>query len=135
MARPRTSQVTTCPCGSARRYDDCCAIVHGGLPAATAETLMRARYVAFTMRLEPFLLATWHASTRPNALRLIHEEPTPRWLGLDVRRASTDGDRAEVEFVARYKRGGGSATRMHETSRFLREGGWWYYVDGDQHES
>jgi len=26
--------------------------------------------------------------------------------------------------------GGGSAERMHETSRFVREGGRWFYVDG-----
>jgi SEC-C motif-containing protein len=27
--------------------------------------------------------------------------------------------------------GGGSAERMHEVSRFVREDGRWYYVDGD----
>ena len=40
-----------------------------------------------------------------------------------------DADHAEVEFVARY-RVAGKAVRLHEHSRFLREGGRWYYVDG-----
>ena len=40
-------------------------------------------------------------------------------------------DRAEVEFVARYRLGG-RAVRLHVRSRFVREGGRWYYVDGDQ---
>jgi SEC-C motif domain protein len=33
-----------------------------------------------------------------------------------------------VEFVARSKQGG-RATRLHEVSRFVREGGRWYYLD------
>jgi SEC-C motif-containing protein len=36
---------------------------------------------------------------------------------------------ATVEFVARSKLRG-RAYRLHETSRFLREEGRWYYVDG-----
>ena len=41
-----------------------------------------------------------------------------------------DADHASVEFVARSKLGG-RAQRLHETSRFVREDGRWYYVDGD----
>lgn len=94
---------------------------------------MRSRYSAFVLRLERYLFDTWHASTRPKGIRLLQMDPPPKWLGLEVKRTATDGDRAEVEFVARYRKGGGPATRMHETSRFVREGGWWYYVDGDHH--
>jgi SEC-C motif-containing protein len=90
---------------------------------------MRSRYSAFVNGLPDYLLATWHASTRPATL-----EPDPpglRWLGLDVRRhASQDADHATVEFVARSKLGG-RAQRLHETSRFVREEGRWFYVDGD----
>ena len=100
----------------------------------TKMTSGRSRYCAFTMRLEPYLFETWHARTRPKDICLLRYDPPPKWLGLDVKRSSTDGDKAEVEFVARYRAGGGPATRMHETSRFVREGGRWYYVDGDQHE-
>jgi SEC-C motif-containing protein len=38
-----------------------------------------------------------------------------------------------VEFVARC-RVNGRGERMHETSRFLREGGRWYYIDGQTPE-
>jgi len=41
-----------------------------------------------------------------------------------------DEDSAEVEFVARFRLGG-KATRLHERSRFVREQGCWFYVDGD----
>ena len=81
------------------------------------------------MGLERYLLATWHASTRP-PLDLSADKDT-RWLGLEVRRhESTGAGSAIVEFVARYKIGG-RAHRLHEVSRFVREEGLWYYVDGE----
>ena len=122
-----------CPCGSSKTYDACCALPHAGLPATSAEALMRSRYSAYCLRLEAYLFDTWHPSTRPAGIRLLRMDPAPKWLGLDVRRAQIDGDTALVEFVARYRAGGGTATRMHEISHFIREGGRWYYVNGIQH--
>lgn len=89
---------------------------------------MRSRYSAFVLGRVAYLQASWHASTRPADLAL---EPGVKWLGLEVRRHRTiDTDHAEVEFVAR-SRVGGRGQRLHETSRFVREGGRWFYVDGD----
>jgi SEC-C motif-containing protein len=94
-----------------------------------AEALMRSRYAAFASLDRDWLLATWHASTRPRELAL---EPSIKWLGLDVKsHRAIDEIHAEVEFVARFRSGGGRAERLHERSRFVREGGRWYYVDGD----
>lgn len=123
-----------CPCGHPARYDDCCGRWHAGaghLQAPDAEALMRSRYSAFVLERGDYLLATWHPSTRPAGP--LDFEPGLRWLGLAVKRHAVLGtDRAEVEFVARSKLGG-RAHRLHETSRFLREDGRWYYVDGDLH--
>ena len=93
---------------------------------------MRSRYSAYTLGREAYVLATWHPSTRPARLGL-DAEPAGKWLGLDVKRHdvdSSDPDRATVEFVARHKVDG-RATRLHEVSRFVREDGAWFYVDGD----
>ena len=121
-----------CDCGAPRPYADCCGRFHSGplhLQAPDAEALMRSRYSAFVRDLTGYLRDTWHPSTRPSTL-----EPNPdglRWLGLEVRRHSVqDVDHATVEFVARSKLGG-RAQRLHETSRFVREGGRWFYVDGE----
>jgi SEC-C motif-containing protein len=122
---------TPCPCGLPGDYAQCCGPLHAGAPAATAERLMRSRYSAYVRGDEAYLLATWHTSTRPVALGLAAQQPAPTWLGLDVKRHAQDGDRAVVEFVARLRHGGGKAQRMHEVSRFVREDGRWYYVDGD----
>lgn len=90
---------------------------------------MRSRYAAFALDLRPYLLASWHASTRPANLEA--PEPGLTWLGLAVKRsAMQDTDHGTVEFVARSKLGG-RAHRLHEVSRFVREDGTWFYVDGD----
>ena len=123
--------VTFCPCGSGCALAACCgSYLDGGAVAPTAEALMRSRYTAYTMQREDYLLATWHASSRPEQLGLAEELPT-KWIGLDVKRhEQQDAEHAIVEFVARYKVNG-RAHRLHETSRFVREGGRWFYVDGD----
>ena len=121
--------VAPCPCGRPLAYAACCARYHAGSPAPDAESLMRSRYSAYVLGLEDYLLATWHASTRPAALNL-GAEAQPKWLGLQVKARTQTGDTASVEFVARYKVGG-RAQRLHEISRFVRENGCWYYVDGE----
>lgn len=125
------ADVEACPCGSRTRYGGCCGRLHDGFVADTAEALMRSRYSAYVLGREDYLRATWHPRTRPDRLDL-DRTPATRWLGLSIREHRMTGDdTAIVEFVARYKVGGGSAVRLHETSRFVREGGCWFYVDGD----
>jgi SEC-C motif domain protein len=122
------SREPDCPCGK-QAYARCCGrfIEHGETPR-TAEELMRSRYTAYTQSNDAYLLATWHPSTRPAPPIA---EGGLKWLGLEVRAQKQDGDEAAVEFVARYKEPGGRAHRLHETSRFVRERGKWFYVDGD----
>ena len=133
-----------CPCGGAS-YATCCApFIDGAAAAATAEQLMRSRYTAYTRRDEAYLRATWHARTRP-AEPIVDADEKLRWLGLEVKTALRlrqrqaelpqlqEENHAEnqdsVEFVARYKVNG-KAHRLHEISRFVREDGRWFYVDG-----
>lgn len=120
-----------CPCGSNKPYDLCCGrYLDGAEIPPDAEALMRSRYTAFTMLREDYLLATWHASTRPSQLKL-DDQANVKWLGLQVKRhEKQDADHATVEFVAR-SREFGIGHRLHEVSRFVREDQRWCYVDGD----
>jgi SEC-C motif-containing protein len=94
---------------------------------------MRSRYSAFVLRNEPYLLASWHASTRPASVPF---DPQLKWLGLQIVSSQhREENRGEVEFIARYRVGGGPAARHHELSRFVREAGRWLYVDGDLREA
>ncbi|MFY0477322.1 YchJ family protein [Achromobacter marplatensis] len=133
MTKKSPSLAASCPCGGAA-YSNCCGRWHEGplaMQAPTAEALMRSRYSAFVLDKLPYLLASWHPSTRPATL-----EPNPpdlKWLGLAIKQArDQDADHATVEFVARSRQAG-RAHRLHEISRFVREDGRWYYVDGDLH--
>lgn len=129
-----------CPCGRTDvrgrpvAFAACCGPYLGdfaGTPAPDAESLMRSRYTAFVREDADYLRATWHPSQRPPSIDF---DPGARWLGLEVRRhAMQDADHAEVEFVARQRDAGGRAHRLHERSRFVREDGRWYYLDGDLH--
>ncbi|WP_410497988.1 YchJ family protein [Chitinibacter sp. S2-10] len=128
MPAPSRPQVDPCPCGSTS-YAQCCQPLHEGGAAQTPEQLMRSRYSAYVLGLEAYLLTSWHHSTRPEHLDL-NEEPRAKWLSLTVNHAESDGDQGIVSFVARYKVGG-RAYRLTEHSRFVRENGHWFYLDGD----
>jgi SEC-C motif-containing protein len=128
-------KLTLCPCGrttpkgQALSLADCCGPHHANQNAPDAESLMRSRYSAFVQGDVPYLLATWHSSQRPAELKL---ESGSKWLGLEIKQHRvTSADTAEVEFVARF-RVSGKAVRQHERSRFVREDGRWFYVDGDE---
>ena len=127
-----------CPCGSGAAYTVCCGRYHAGEAAPDAEALMRSRYSAFVRGDEAYLRATWDPATCPPDIGLdARGGARTQWLGLTVKQHRLTGENAagestaEVEFVARYRVGGGAAVRLHELSRFVRRDGRWRYVDGD----
>ena len=129
-------EALVCPCRSkadAITLPACCGRWHDGPlkgQAPSAEALMRSRYSAYVLDRLDYVLATWHSTTRP--LQLQPRPPGLTWLGLEIRRHTVvDADHATVEFVAR-SRLDGRGQRLHETSRFTRESGRWYYLDGEQ---
>jgi SEC-C motif-containing protein len=78
------------------------------------------------MKNPAYLIATWHPTKRPAQLDFT---PGQEWLLLRILASSTNGETAMVEFTARSRIGGRSDV-LHEISRFVREGGHWFYVDG-----
>jgi len=121
-----------CPCGSAILHANCCAqYITKRAHAPSAETLMRSRYCAYTEHNGLYLLATWHQRTRPTTLNLLDDSHT-EWLGLKVcgvEAGGTNDVAGTVEFIAHYKCNETTEV-IHETSRFVKEEGRWYYVDG-----
>jgi SEC-C motif-containing protein len=143
----RLASSAECPCAdteqpssSRKTYGDCCGPWHTGLQASpkrhapSPEALMRSRYSAYVLQLGDYLLSTWHGSAAPGDI----DFPPTRWLGLEVKNAQSQGDVGVVEFVARYRDSTGRAGRMHEISRFVREGvgenAQWFYIDGQSPE-
>jgi SEC-C motif-containing protein len=139
--RPKNNE--PCPCGGASLATCCGPFLAGAAIPETAEALMRSRYTAYVQKNEPYLLSTWHRSTRPTE-PVIDQDEKVQWLGLEIKSAlrlrqrkaelPEPPDSDTVEFVARF-RIGGRAHRLHEVSRFVREPGddgaaRWFYLDG-----
>lgn len=122
-------QQSICPCQSGKSLDQCCQpFLEGKSIPATAELLMRSRYSAYALNLPTYLQTTWHASTRPAESN--DDGPSLKWLGLEILDQHTNDDEAFVHFIATCKVSG-RLTRMEENSRFVREDGRWWYVDGE----
>lgn len=131
---PRTdpADAMRCPCNSGDTYEACCGrfidVPEGASYPPTAEALMRSRYTAFATGNAAYLLRTWHPDTRPAVLEL---DPEQRWYRLDILETSAGGPwdtDGVVTFAARY-RYDGERGALTETSRFLRQGRQWLYLD------
>jgi SEC-C motif-containing protein len=101
----------------------------------SAEALMRSRYSAYVERAIDYLGETLHPAHRGDWDR----EATRRWaenaewISLEIvdTGAGRDNDiEGWVEFVATFSEGG-RVQHHRERSRFAREDGRWYYVDGE----
>lgn len=97
---------------------------------------MRSRFSAFALNLPDYLLATWHPTTRPGSLEL---DESLRWYRLDILEA-TGGpfdSQGTVHFAAYYRSAPDTPESekvkglQEENSRFLKEHGQWFYLDGE----
>ena len=120
------SDLVPCPCGSGLDYTQCCQPLLHGEPASSPEALMRSRYSAFVRDDADYVRTSWHPDTRPAELTL---EGGDQWLGLEIVDAKQDGDKGQVHFRATHRDGDGFAV-LEERSRFVREDGHWFYLDG-----
>ncbi|MGP6176993.1 YchJ family protein [Microbacterium sp. A196] len=120
-----------CPCTSGDTYDACCGpILSGTIAAPTAERLMRSRFTAFATGDAPYLLRSWHPSTRPAELEL---DDDITWTRLDILDTVAGGPfdaQGVVAFDAHFRGADGVRDSMRERSRFLREDRVWTYLDG-----
>jgi SEC-C motif-containing protein len=117
----------TCPCGLGDDYESCCGRLHAGMPAPTAESLMRSRYSAFAVGNAGYLLRTWHPSARPPELSI---DPAVRWTRLAVLETRDGGlfdATGTVRFRAIYTQQGQRGV-LTENSSFTRQDGHWTYL-------
>ena len=109
--------MSPCHCGSGEPFEDCCGpVLSGAAPAATAESLMRARG-----------RDDWDRAATERWAK------SSEWLSLEIRSKHEGEARDEqgtVEFVAVFKEKG-LLKRHHEISRFAKQGERWYYVEGE----
>jgi SEC-C motif-containing protein len=127
---------TPCPCGREALLHQCCGVyLQGQRPAPTAEALMRSRYTAYCLKNIDYLFNTEHPThRRPHSRQWITATANATtWIGLTVlatEAGQTEDDTGVVEFVAVYQEGR-EAAQLHERSRFCKERGKWFYLDGE----
>ena len=95
---------------------------------------MRSRYTAYATGAIDYLERTHH----PDTLEMFDAEDAAAWskastwLGLTIISAEPPvGDEGFVEFEARFSQHGSTQVH-HERSRFVREGGRWFFESGER---
>lgn len=132
--------MTACPCTSGKVFNACCGrfifAAINALPAKpaakTPEQLMRSRFTAYALGgYGDYLLATWWPAAAQHLSSVELSQKSCEWVKLDILDKGQKGDDGWVSFSAWFLDEKGSERAMHERSRFKREQGRWYYVDGD----
>lgn len=122
-----------CPCGSSKPYDQCCAALHRGTPAASAEALMRSRYCAYAKGEIDYLIETTTPTQQADLNRdaITAWSLQSQWLGLDVeehRELPGNPPHAQVRFTARWRDASGEHAHQ-ELSAFVKRDERWYFLD------
>ncbi len=118
-----------CPCNPTELYENCCKVFHYGVSPDTAEKLMRSRYSAYVLKLEDYLLKTWHPSKKPKKLDLQGDDT--KWLGLQIvstKKGQARDFEGQVEFIASFEQDG-KKLKMQECSKFVKRSGAWLYKE------
>lgn len=129
-----------CYCCSGEDFADCCQpFLNGNSKPPTAEILMRSRYSAYVLKDVDYILHTTHPSTRKfhdrESIKNWAEQTS--WQKLEIL-STADGNakdkKGTVEFKAHYLDADSQPHVHHEYSRFLKESGKWFFVDGKVYE-
>ena len=123
-----------CYCGSAKQYKNCCQPIHKNpSKASTPEALMRSRFSAYCLGLVDYIINTYHPSCNAQSDRDgITEAAKTDWQKLLVKSSHVDADGLQgfVHFKAFYNQDRQSFC-LEERSRFVKESGQWFYIDGE----
>lgn len=97
---------------------------------------MRSRFSAARHDITDYLVTSLHPSKRlaePPPLPTPTSPQAIEWLHLrivETRGGTAEDDEGSVAFVATYRRDS-TLHQLRERSEFLRQGGRWYYLDGE----
>jgi SEC-C motif-containing protein len=126
-----------CPCGSGKKYAQCCQLCHEGELPKSAEALMRSRYSAYAKGIVDYIVKTTHPdhpdSKRPEEVRRKEIEEfckTTVFKGLKILDVQEGETKGMVKFTA-YLFMDGKDFSFTEKSTFEKVLGKWLYLKGD----
>ena len=127
---------TLCPCGSKKKYNDCCEpIIKGTAKASTAEALMRSRYSAYVKHEIEYIADSCVREAEDNEIDIDETRKwseVSTWHGLKIIRTEKGQENdteGVVEFTADYTRKG-IRDIHHETANFKKINNTWVYSNG-----
>jgi len=126
-----------CPCGSTKKYKKCCKPFHDGQIPKSAQELMKSRFSAYALSKAEYIMETTHP-LNPDYT----EENRQSWkkdimnfcdytefINLEVYETQEGDDESFVTFKAILTQDNLDAS-FSEKSRFLKQDGRWFYIDG-----
>lgn len=125
-----------CYCCSGEKFETCCEpFTSGAVKPATAERLMRSRYTAYATAQIGYILRSTHPSTRRfhDAENIKQWAKSSVWQKLEIV-GKTEGEakdkKGTIEFKAYFLDAERQPQIHHELSKFRKELGKWFFVDG-----
>ena len=123
----KISKNSQCPCGSGKKYKDCCFKYHKGANPKNALLLMKSRYSAYAVGKANYIIKTTHKSSphfEENKEKWVEEIKTfskSKFKKLEIIDFIDGEKEAFVEFKAYI-----DDYVMYEKSRFIKEDRWYY---------
>jgi len=127
----KISKNSKCPCGSGKKYKECCFKYHKGANPKNALDLMKSRYSAYAAGEANYIIKTTHKNSphfeknKKEWIKSIKEFSKSDFKKLEIIEFIDGEKESYVEFKAFI-----DDYVMHEKSRFIKEDKW-YYVGGD----
>ena len=131
----KISKNSKCPCGSGKKYKECCFKFHKGSNPKNALELMKSRYSAYVVGDANYIIKTTHKTSphfeedKKEWIKSIKEFSKSNFKKLEIIEFIDGEKEAIVEFKAFI-----DDYVMRERSEFLKEDKW-YYVKGEFFES
>lgn len=124
-----------CPCGSGKKYSECCKGLHEGSYPENALALMRSRYTAYAYHLADYIIRTTHPEN-PNYKKnhrqwvqeILHFSKNTQFERLEILEFVDGADKAYVTFNAHLNQHG-LKQQLIEKSYFEKVGDQWLYRD------
>lgn len=126
-----------CPCGSGKKYKECCGIFHNGSNPRDALTLMKSRYSAYVAGESKYIIKTTHKENPDfkddkklweNDIKGFGREN--KFLGLKILETQLGDSESFVSFEVSLEQNGQNI-KLLEKSKFLKVDNIWLYHSGE----
>jgi SEC-C motif-containing protein len=127
MRGMKISKNSKCPCGSGKKYKECCYKYHKGANPLNALLLMKSRYSAYAAGDAKYIIKTTHPNSphfeknKDEWIKSIKEFSKSEFKKLDILDFKESENEAFVEFKAYI-----DDDVMHERSYFVKDDKWYY---------